>query len=135
MPFDLEAREQAHTVHAALDHLDRDPAVDRFVLLGQQDLAHAALAQHAEHAEGTDLRRRCDVASDGGLTGRRRQQRRQRLGPIRVPGRQVAHCGDALRRGEIEGGPQSGLEGIAARRLVHPPIVGRRRASGKARRA
>ena len=44
----LETSHHLLGVHARLDDLDRHPAPDRFELLGQPDLAHAALADDLE---------------------------------------------------------------------------------------
>ena len=50
-----EAREHLVRIHAPLDQLDRDPLAEAAVrALGQVDGAHAAPAELADHAVGTD---------------------------------------------------------------------------------
>ena len=44
LPLLLEALQHGLGVHAGLDELERDVALDRFGLLGDPDLAHAAFA-------------------------------------------------------------------------------------------
>ena len=44
LPFLLEPRQHRPGIHAGLDQLQRDFAIDRFGLLGDPDLAHSAFA-------------------------------------------------------------------------------------------
>ena len=50
----LEASDHSGAVHAELDHLHRDAAADRFLLLGEVDRAHPALAQGVEDGVRAD---------------------------------------------------------------------------------
>ena len=78
LPLRLEAGNYLPGVHAGLDELDRDQALDRFGLLGHPDRAHAALADLFEQLVRADdhageLGNRRDVDSRS-LGGRRRLQ-------------------------------------------------------------
>ena len=52
----LEAGDDLLGVHARLDDLERDLAMDRALLLGEEDDAHAALAELADDRVGADAR-------------------------------------------------------------------------------
>ena len=79
----------------AVDHLERDPALDRLALLGEVDGSHAAAAELVEHAVGPDLLGTGDqgrIARGVGVGGCPVSQQRGRL----------------LRRGDLE---EVGVEG------------------------
>ena len=50
----LESRNHVLRIESAFDHLQRDLALDGFALLGEEDLAHAALADRLDHPVGPD---------------------------------------------------------------------------------
>ena len=54
LPLALEAREHLVGVHPEADHLEGDGAAEGLELLGLVDGAHAALAEDADDAVGTD---------------------------------------------------------------------------------
>jgi hypothetical protein len=73
----LEAGDYLPAVHARLDDLERDLALDRAGLLRHEDHAHAALADLLEQLVGADDRARhfADRLVNGGDAGRVRFQK------------------------------------------------------------
>jgi len=55
LTLSLEARDDIARVHAELDDLDGNLPADGLGLLGEIDHAHAAFAEDADDAVGTDL--------------------------------------------------------------------------------
>ena len=71
-PLAGEAREDFVRRHAASQELDRDALVEEAVgALGEEDLAHAAAPEPAEHAVGTDALRRRSFVRDPGSPSKR----------------------------------------------------------------
>ena len=56
LPLGLEAGDHLPGVHARLDDLERDPALDRLGLLGHEDDAHAPFADLLQQLVGADDR-------------------------------------------------------------------------------
>jgi hypothetical protein len=54
LPFGFEARNHFTGVHPGFDQLERDPAANRFFLLGQPDCAHTAFADFLQEAIATN---------------------------------------------------------------------------------
>ena len=74
LPLGLEPGDDLLRVHARLDDLQRDPAADGLLLLGQEDDAHAPLADPLEELVGPDVRARpLEKARPGGAAGGRAQ--------------------------------------------------------------
>ncbi len=71
LAFRFETRDDVPRVHARLDDLERDPSLDRLVLLGEEDDAHAALADRLQQPVRADRRARpfSDRPIDGGDRG------------------------------------------------------------------
>ena len=58
LPLGLEAGDHLAAVHAGLDDLQGDLALDRLGLLGHEDDAHAAFADLLQQLVGADQRAR-----------------------------------------------------------------------------
>ena len=86
----LEAGHDLLGVHALLDDLQGDRAADGLGLLGLEDLAHAALADHADQVVGPDAVRLVGQAVAaaagvaGGGAGRPDRVAARHDGPIRI---------------------------------------------------
>ena len=123
LPLRLEAGEDLARVHAGLDDLDGDQALDRLGLLGQPDGAHAALADLLQAActgrspcRGPRPRARAPVADQS--------PRRGRQEGAGSPARRCRHAVRSMRRARQATGrsPQAARQdGLASgRRRVSP---------------
>jgi hypothetical protein len=78
LALELEARDDVARTEPELDDLDRDLAPDRLALLGEEDLAHGALAESLQHLVGADLARHSRAAR--AIRGSPRARARPRRG-------------------------------------------------------
>ena len=125
LPLGLEAGDDLPGVHAGLDQLDGDQALDRLGLLGHPDAAHAALADllnelvRADHRAGAlrgrlvdgrhgSARRRTVQQAVGAVGGR--QQRLDVGDPGLVPAARLPDVlPPAVRVGDVPGGVEDRL--------------------------
>src|SRR6266540_4442743 len=101
LPLGLEARDDLAAVHAGLDDLEGDLALHGLGLLGQEDRAHAALAELLEEFVGADHRAgTCAqgwVSAGGTESGRWRFQKAAR--PLMLPEQPL----EAFTQGRVAG--------------------------------
>ena len=109
LPLGLEPGDHLPRVHARLDDLERDPALDRLRLLGHVDHAHAAFADLLEQLVGADLR--AGLLGDGLVDGGRVVA----AGPVEKRARCSWERSKCLDRGRsAAASPATGLVQIAA---------------------
>ena len=117
LPLGFEAGDHLLGVHARLDDLERHPAPDRFVLLGQPDLAHPALADDLEKPVRPDASGRVSVTVGGDDVLQRNRILETRCRPVWIAGHRVSQT-PSRHRSQRQGTPVPREE---LRTLLAPP--------------